>query len=291
MAAIRRGFRDAGTYLRRELGREGRAYEFFQFYVLRQRRDNECGICFDEFFNHEFHHFRQCEHGACLVCLRDYISSELDNAEIEFRCPFDPEHLMLDDRDLAHILRNAPAALKEKLSRRQLRHALNNLVDLMECPSPQCSNAVYSDYLLVEANFKRRYRERAFRHPLRRYKVKGGVDLRKFTCGDCNEDYCVLCKRKWTRGQYKHDQMSCEKYVGKFNNWTKEQLALQRKTEEHFARFSRGNQKKYITCSRCNSTIERNGGCSHMTCSNCRFEFCWKCGKQFPDECNTGCPW
>jgi ariadne-1 len=28
---------------------------------------------------------------------------------------------------------------------------------------------------------------------------------------------------------------------------------------------------------KCNSTIEKNGGCNHMTCRKCKHEFCWMC--------------
>ncbi|CCL98184.1 uncharacterized protein FIBRA_00178 [Fibroporia radiculosa] len=40
------------------------------------------------------------------------------------------------------------------------------------------------------------------------------------------------------------------------------------------ANWIKSNTKE---CSKCQSTIEKNGGCNHMTCKKCKYEFCWVC--------------
>ncbi|KIL57297.1 hypothetical protein M378DRAFT_171898, partial [Amanita muscaria Koide BX008] len=40
------------------------------------------------------------------------------------------------------------------------------------------------------------------------------------------------------------------------------------------ANWIKSNTKE---CPNCQSTIEKNGGCNHMTCKKCKHEFCWVC--------------
>ena len=38
-----------------------------------------------------------------------------------------------------------------------------------------------------------------------------------------------------------------------------------------------GKKQGWKHCPKCKHMIERTAGCLHMTCSQCRTEFCWKC--------------
>ena len=40
-------------------------------------------------------------------------------------------------------------------------------------------------------------------------------------------------------------------------------------------------------CPKCNSTIEKNGGCNHMTCRKCKYEWCWICAGPWSEHGNS----
>ena len=41
------------------------------------------------------------------------------------------------------------------------------------------------------------------------------------------------------------------------------------------------NAKK---CPTCGTLIQKNGGCPHMTCKACTYEFCWTCLESWKDH-------
>jgi len=78
---------------------------------------------------------------------------------------------------------------------------------------------------------------------------------------------CVQCKQKFCFKCYQeaHAPASC-KVLKEWN--------LKCSNESETANWILANTK---TCPQCSTRIEKNQGCNHMTCTRCRFEFCWVC--------------
>jgi len=77
---------------------------------------------------------------------------------------------------------------------------------------------------------------------------------------NCKFCFCFKCKEEW------HADSSCEDY----QKWKLEN----NEGEAKYAEWVKQNARE---CPKCRAYIEKNGGCNHMTCKNCKHEFCWLC--------------
>jgi ariadne-1 len=75
----------------------------------------------------------------------------------------------------------------------------------------------------------------------------------------CGFRFCFKCHN------ISHDPVNCEMLL----EWAKV------KAEDMDAQ--NWILKNTKPCPSCSTDIEKNGGCMHMTCKKCRFEFCWVC--------------
>lgn len=83
------------------------------------------------------------------------------------------------------------------------------------------------------------------------------------TCEQCHKTYCAQCLINHP------EYMSCQAAKEKYS--TADDKANQAWKNQHSKQ-----------CPKCNANIEKNSGCDHMTCSKCRYEFCWKCMEKYP---------
>lgn len=101
--------------------------------------------------------------------------------------------------------------------------------------------------------------------------IKGSPDNPKIICPKCNTMMCFNCLSKW------HEGATCDSAL-----------------ELEYKKYTQNVQVKY--CPKCKSKIEKNGGCNHMTCIRCKFEFCWICGCKYEGSSHfawynlCGCP-
>ncbi|THY45115.1 translation initiation factor-like protein eif-2b epsilon subunit [Aureobasidium pullulans] len=150
----------------------------------------------------------------------------------------------------------------------------------IRCPGEQCNNIVDSKSLelLVTQDLKDRYQELLTRTyvddkdnlrwcpaPNCVYAVECPVkqkELNKIVptvhC-DCGHNFCFGCQLN------DHQPTPC--VLVKL--WMKKC-----EDDSETANWISANTKE---CPKCNSTIEKNGGCNHMTCRKCKYEFCWMC--------------
>ncbi|KAF4635464.1 hypothetical protein G7Y89_g2641 [Cudoniella acicularis] len=89
-----------------------------------------------------------------------------------------------------------------------------------------------------------------------------GDDGPIFKCCDpnCGFRFCVTHSMPWHEGE------TCAEYDYRTHGRFKDDEASV-KTIQEVCKI----------CPKCNSPIEKNGGCDHMTCLKCKDEFCWEC--------------
>ena len=70
------------------------------------------------------------------------------------------------------------------------------------------------------------------------------------------------------------------------NYWHKDKTCLQAINEE-LGEFSNNNETKL--CMNCKTIVTKNEGCPHITCSLCKYQWCWNCGEEYlpghPENC------
>ncbi|CAF0864024.1 unnamed protein product [Adineta ricciae] len=93
------------------------------------------------------------------------------------------------------------------------------------------------------------------------------------SCDVCKTTFCFHCLQQW------HDPIQCSLLV----KWEKKN-----RDESMTSEWLIANTKE---CPNCHASIEKNGGCNHMTCRKpgCAHEFCWICFGPWKDHATRQC--
>jgi len=81
---------------------------------------------------------------------------------------------------------------------------------------------------------------------------------------ECQYALCFNCKEAW------HADVTCAQY----QKWKEENAHAN-------DRYDEWRKKNTKNCPQCKTPIEKNGGCNHMKCINCKYEYCWLCFEKY----------
>ncbi|XP_046425435.1 potential E3 ubiquitin-protein ligase ariadne-2 [Neodiprion virginianus] len=144
------------------------------------------------------------------------------------------------------------------------------------CMAQDCEVLVPEDFvlsLLTKLTMRERYQQFVFRdyvksHPQLRFCpgpncqiVVRSKELRakKVICSSCKTPFCFRC------GMDYHAPTDC----GTIKKWLTK-CADDSETANYICAHTKD-------CPKCHICIEKNGGCNHMQCYNCKHDFCWMC--------------
>lgn len=159
----------------------------------------------------------------------------------------------------------------------------------ISCPSDKCLQSLNIEDLLKKIN-NRHYRSSIDNLLLQKY-LREKKDV--LNCPTLNCDYygfikfenctnalqCEKCGSKWLNPQllpFPHKLLyNVKNLMNQRNEW------LSGIYEEFFTK----------ECPKCGIAILKNGGCKHMTCKKCNYEFCWICTHFYGSHAFDVCKW
>ncbi|VDD83706.1 unnamed protein product [Mesocestoides corti] len=185
-----------------------------------------------------------CGHFFCRPCWLSYLQCKImdENQGSRLACPaYQCENLIADESVTDLLLTSTQEIHRQRVYRRFQKLVVNSFV-LQNRSLTWCPG--------VDCG----YAVRA---------VSGcvGDQVREVVCANCSECFCFACGNPW------HEPVLC-KYLKRWLNKVEQDAGT--------SHWIAANTKE---CPNCKATIEKNGGCNHMSCRNadCKYEFCWVC--------------
>ena len=188
---------------------------------------------------------------VCQICKEELTAEELKN---NFVGCF---HVFCDDCYYNY--------LKEKID--------NNNVEKINCPFHKCSFFLFNNFIerkiIKDILLLKKYKKL-----LRRKQLMVDPNIQLCPYPDCES---------YAKKEENNKFVSCIENKHKFcfnclKDWhNNEECKIEK--EQSFEKWK--NPRKVKRCPRCKYYIEKNKGCNHITCFNCKYEWCWLCLQEY----------
>ncbi|KAG7662164.1 uncharacterized protein J8A68_004292 [[Candida] subhashii] len=207
-----------------------------------------------------------CDHKYCIDCYYTYIENEISNRGGRLITCITPDcKYTIPHKDISHMLaiiesRENYIVVNKPLQTNLLllahaRQLIEYEGKLRWCPAPDCGN----------------FAELASEIDPNIDDAKQSVDLSIVPIVNCadNHEFCFNCNFE--------NHLPCPCWLVK--KWIKKC-----QDDSETAHWIDANTH---ACPKCHTSIEKNGGCNHMTCRSCHHEFCWICSGDWSEHSNN----
>ncbi|KAG9010854.1 hypothetical protein FRB90_007571, partial [Tulasnella sp. 427] len=190
----------------------------------------------------------ECNHPFCTDCWQTYMTGKIrEEGEHTIRCMESGCNELVPDTVILGTVPDAPKEgvvvledeTKDKYKELLVRYFVQCNSALRFCPAPSCDYTVQCSAASTKSSLE--------------------TIVPTVRCGR-NHSFCFGCGEEGD-----HRPLICT--IAKL--WLKKC-----QDDSETANWIKTNTKE---CPKCHSTIEKNGGCNHMTCKKCKNEFCWVC--------------
>lgn len=224
-------------------------------------KDFTCFICCDTYELTQVYSLT-CNHQFCIQCYYQYLMNEVNNGRL-ITC-MDPScKYTIPFQDVAHIIAIIEAEKTLIVAEKPLREnpmlitATREWVDTRNsfkwCPATDCTSFTeIADASTIKNS-------------------SGSIDLSLVPIVGCAEhhEFCFECNYE--------NHLPCPCWLVKA--WVKKC-----EDDSETANWIDANTH---SCPKCHTSIEKNGGCNHMTCRKCKHEFCWICFGDWSSHSNN----
>lgn len=222
-----------------------------------------CEICYFECSFKQKFILQTCNHAFCIDCLKYFVKNCINTGKVlDITCPCCDTILQhqqikeiiftksLSDNDRDFLIEST--AIYNRYEDISVRHCLLKDPDTRWCPAPNCSFAII-----------------AF----------SSLSCPKLQCfnPECRMEFCYLCRLTW------HPNMTCRESSMPILNLRNFIGLLEKELPKDMSLLlGRSLEKDAIkSCPKCKTLVVKSddGSCNHMFCTQCGYQFCWKCLK------------
>eukprot|EP00477_Mikrocytos_mackini_P002273 GAHX01002511.1.p1 GENE.GAHX01002511.1~~GAHX01002511.1.p1 ORF type:complete len:404 (-),score=82.75 GAHX01002511.1:64-1275(-) len=208
---------------------------------LQKENRIECGLCFTLPNQTDHHTTTACNHSFCTECFYKYLEFTLHNCNNYFPC------LMCPTCNL-------------EISNNFLFNEIKYLPNL----DPETDLSLILTNKLIDSEIQHKFK-------LKKLIIKCSTanctslflpaNEKIGHCTSCSKDTCLICENKI------HGILNCIQ-----NKKLKSLLGSE--NDYNSAVYIASNT---INCPNCLVRLNRDRGCNHLTCTSCKYEFCWVC--------------